>query len=224
MHHPRIAAQEVGEAFGGIRMEGASIAVGAGLPLGRLVAWAAEHGWSGLEELAGIPGTVGGALRGNAGAHGRAIGECVEWVRTFLPSGEEHLIGKLELDFEYRRCPCLGGKTIVEAGIRLRRADPARVTAAMAEKTAARDWMKGLRTAGSVFKNPPNGFAGRLIEQAGMKGAAVGGASVSPRHANVIVTEPGATASDVMALMDMARGAVRRTAGILLETEVIVME
>lgn len=219
-----VVARLGGDAFRGIRADGGLIAVGAGFPLGRLVAWSEENGWSGLEALAGIPGTVGGALCGNAGAHGVSIGDCVEWVRTFLPNGEEHLIGKLELDFEYRRCPCLRGKTIVEAGIRLRRAHPAVVALAVAERTSARDWMKGLRSAGSVFKNPPNDFAGRLIEQAGMKGAAVGGASVSPRHANVIVTEPGATASDVLALMEMACEAVQRTSGIRLESEIVVLE
>jgi len=219
-----VVARLGGEAFRGLRMKDGLVAAGAGAPLARLVAWAAENGWSGLEPLAGIPGTVGGALCGNAGAHGAAIGECVDWVRTFLPNGEEHRIGKLELDFEYRRCPCLRGKIVVEAGFRLRSAEPAGVAARVAEVVAARSWMKGLRSAGSVFKNPPNDFAGRLIEGAGMKGAAVGGASLSTRHANVMVTEAGATASDVLALMAAARDAVQRKNGVRLETEIVVME
>ena len=100
----------------------------------------------------------------------------------------------------------------------------ARVHKARAEFAGRREWSRGLRSAGSVFKNPPNQSAGRLIEEAGLKGVSIGGATISPAHANVITTTSAARASDVLALMDLARAAVRRRTGTALTPEVVVME
>ena len=200
------------------------VLAGAGLRLGELVARAAERGWSGLEFLAGIPGTVGGALRMNAGAAGGEIGRVVEWVRFLDPAGEQRLAKGSDLGFVYRDCPGLRDAFVVDAALRLERGRPEDIRGRVEEQLRKRDWMRGLRSAGSVFKNPGGETAGRLLEQAGLKGVRVGGAAICERHANVIVAGAGATASDVMALMELARSAVARLRGIVLELEVRCLE
>lgn len=123
----------------------------------------------------------------------------------------------------YRDCPYLRERILIEAGFDAVPAGPA----SMSERRdirQKRQWLKGLHSAGSVFKNPKGNLAGQLIERAGMKGAGIGGASVSRAHANVIVTETGACASDVMALVEKIRGEVASRFGVHLETEVEFLE
>jgi UDP-N-acetylmuramate--L-alanine ligase/UDP-N-acetylenolpyruvoylglucosamine reductase len=199
------------------------VRVGAAVPLARLTAWAAEKGLAGLEFLHGIPGTAGGAVRGNAGAWGHAIGERVAWLRVLASAGLKTLDASA-LDFGYRSCPALHWFPVLEAGLRVEPGARATIEAAMAAGDERRAWMRGLRCAGSVFKNPPGHAAGRLIEQAGLKGRAVGSARISERHANVIVAGPGACASDVLALIELTRRAVRDRTGINLELEVALLE
>ena len=212
-----------GRVFRDIREDGGLIVAGAGTPIGRLLAWLTRRGRSGLEFMEGIPGTLGGAARMNAGAWGAAIGERLVWVRCVDRDGTPRIVRRGELDPGYRHCGGLTQGVIVEAGMALDSASPADVEGKRVETAKRRAGQKAWRTrsAGSVFKNPPNDFAGRLIEQAGLKGAALGGARVSPAHANVIVTSPGARASDVKALMEMARAEVLRRFGIRLETEIV---
>jgi len=193
--------------------------------LARFVEWMATRGESGYEFLDGIPGTVGGAVRMNAGAWGREIGAHVRSVRCLSRDGSISVIAGKKLGFRYRDCQGLNDRIV--ADVLLAKGEPVGSEAVRARRVgiaAKRRWWKGLRCAGSIFKNPPGQFAGRLIEQPGFKGRCVGGASVSPRHANVIVTKQGALASDVRCLIETIRGDVQRRTGIRLETEVVFLE
>ncbi|MDI6775256.1 MAG: UDP-N-acetylmuramate--L-alanine ligase [Verrucomicrobiota bacterium] len=200
-----------------------TVVAGAGLSLAAFLDWLEARGWEGLEFLEGIPGTLGGALRMNAGAYGGEIGRSVLWIRCLNPDGTHCMIAVADLGFGYRACRALEGKVALEACFRFERGDAGAIRKLRLAIAARREWMNGLRSAGSAFKNPPGDYAGRLIEQAGLKGFAVGGASVSPRHANVIVTTDGATASDVGALMAIVRAEVSERFGIELEPEIVVM-
>ena len=135
------------------------------------------------------------------------------------------MISGKKLKFEYRRCLPLNNKIVTE--VTLEKGPPIaaeQIRKRRREVAAQRQWWKGLRCAGSVFKNPSRDFAGRLIERAGLKGFRVGGASVSKPHANVIVTDQGALASDVRCLIETIRGEVERKFEIPLETEVVFFE
>jgi UDP-N-acetylmuramate dehydrogenase len=161
----------------------------------------------------------------NAGAWGREIGARVRSARCLNRDGSACAITGKKLKFRYRGCDGLGDRIVVD--VLLAKGEPAGSEAVRARRVgiaAKRRWWKGLRCAGSIFKNPPGKSAGRLIEQAGFKGRRVGGASVSPRHANVIVTEQGALASDVRCLIETIRGDVQRQTGVELETEVVFLE
>ncbi len=214
-----------GAAFSGLRLVGpGQLSVGAGVSLAALTSWAAKHGYAGLEFLAGIPGTVGGALRMNAGAWGQAIGAKVLQVRCLNAAGEEQILLPPTLAFAYRQCPGLVGRIALEAVLALRPDDPAALSKRLAAIKRRRAWQKGLRSAGSAFRNPPGDFAGRLIEQAGLKGYRLGGARVSRRHANLIVTDKKATASDVGALLEIMRAAVADRSGVALIKEIVCLE
>ncbi len=204
--------------------EAGRMIAGAGAPLRVLTERAAGAGRAGLEFLTGIPGTVGGALRMNAGAWGREIGGAVEWVRCLEPDGSESVFGGRDLPFAYRECPALAGRIVLEAALATTDDAPEAIRGRMEDFSRRRAWLSGTRSAGSVFRNPAGDFAGRLMEQAGLKGLRVGGARVAERHANVIVTENGATASDVLALMEMARRKVRAASGIELVGEIAYLE
>ena len=219
-----VVARLGGADFRHLEARDGTVVAGAAVPLAELLGWAEERALSGVEFMEGIPGTVGGALRGNAGANGLALGDRVVWVRTLDQTGASATFTRNELDFAYRTCPRLLDRIVVEAAFALEKGDAALIRRARNEVAARRAWMKGLRSAGSIFKNPPGDHAGRLIEQAGMKGFTVGGARILDRHANVIVTEPGARASDVLALMEQVRDEVDRRFGVLLEPEIVGME
>ena len=218
-----VVARLTGAPFKTIRAEGTTVTVGAGTPLARLLAWTEEQALGGLEFLHHVPGTVGGAVHGNAGAWGRAIGERIVAVRVLARDGTEQRLAARDLDFTYRKCPSLRDLAIVEVSLRLDQAEPARLRTEKADVAGKRAWLQGLRSAGSVFKNPPGAAAGRLLEEAGLKGRRIGGAVVSALHANVIATETGATASDVLALLETARTAVRSRFNVELETELVLL-
>jgi len=219
-----IVARLTGEPFRRIAMHEGLVVAGAGTPLARLLGWSADQNLSGLEFLEAIPGTVGGAVRGNAGAWGKSIADVLAWVRFIDRDNRMCIVNRDALDYGYRSCPALRDQIIVEAAFRLPPGNPAAIGRERAELAQRRAWMKGLRTAGSIFKNPPGGYAGQLIEQAGLKGFTVGGASISLYHANVIVTDPGARASDVLAVLETARAEVKRQSGIWLETEIQILD
>ncbi len=219
-----VVARLSGAEFRKVEEREGMVVAGAGVSLAKLLAWTEEHARVGLEFLEGIPATVGGALRGNAGAFDHAIGDRVAWVRGFDRDGSPFTLSGDLLDFGYRRCPRLKDLIVVEAAFTLERGETVRIQKTRKELAAKRAWARGIHSAGSVFKNPPGDFAGRLIEQAGMKGFAIGHASVFQHHANIIVTEPGAKASDVLAVMELVREEVRRQFNVTLESELIIME
>ena len=207
-------------AFGGVRHEGNVLIAGAAASGKNLLDAAEEAGLEGLEWLEGIPGRVGGLVRMNAGAQGGEIAHTLAWVRVAEPDGRLVTLPREALDFVYRDCSSLGGKIVVEAAFGLKPGERSAIRGARTEFRAKREWMNGLRCAGSVFKNPPGSFAGRLIEEAGWKGRSLGGAQVSERHANVLTAGPGCRASDLLALIDLIRASVLRKSGIRLELEI----
>ena len=199
-----------------------TVAVGCGLPGAALLARLRDAGLSGLECMAGIPGTVGGWLAMNAGTRFGAVGDCVEEVVAYAPGGARTVARAAECGFGYRRCAFLAGKVAARVHLRLRRDDPAAIAARMADFRAKRFDFSGLRTAGSVFKNPEGTSAGRLLDEAGCKGLRVGGAFVSDRHANIVAAGDGATASDILALIGIMHDAVLERSGVDLEREIRV--
>lgn len=203
------------------------VTTGGGCLLAELLGWCRRHGLGGLEFLAGIPGSVGGAVRMNAGAFGHAVGEFLRSIVIIGGSGVPEEKKREELVLGYRDCT-LGDRgwdrvILISAGFRLEKSGSERITEKMQEYLARRKQGQPLNapSAGSFFKNPEGDYAGRLIESAGCKGARVGGALVSPVHANFIVNDSGeATATDILALKDRVQEKVRERTGILLEPEV----
>jgi UDP-N-acetylmuramate--L-alanine ligase/UDP-N-acetylenolpyruvoylglucosamine reductase len=218
-----IALRLSAAAFATLRIEGATVTVGPACPAARLADAAEKAGLTGLEWLEGIPGRLGGLLRMNAGAYDGDIGRCVAWMKVAEVDGTVHRLTREELVFSYRRCPSLENRIVLEAGLVLAKGDPALIRARREEIKGKRGWMKGLHSAGSVFKNPPDMFAGQLIEEAGWKGKALGGARALERHANILVAEPGCQASDLLALLELIRDSVRRRSGVSLEPEVAIL-
>lgn len=206
-------------------IEDTAVRAGAGTSLPTLARRVAARGLSGLEFGVGIPGTLGGALVMNAGAGEGEMSRVVRWVEVLEPDG----VARLEPDalaYGYRRSSLQGRRAaILEAGLELRRDDPGAIAARMQKHLdhRARTQPIGTANAGSVFKNPPGDYAGRLLEAAGAKGLAVGDAHVSMEHANFIVNRGTATASDVLALIDLLRERVEQRFGVRLELEVEVL-
>jgi UDP-N-acetylmuramate dehydrogenase len=206
-----------------IRSQGPVLAVGAGTSLEHLLSFCEREGLSGLEGLCGIPGSVGGAIKGNAGAWGYEIGDRVEYLIIYNAQGKRER--REELNFSYRRGPLREGEVIWEVGIRLFEGDPqeirerTRFLRLERKKTQPLDFP----SAGCVFKNPPKGPpAGYLIDKAGFKGQRRGGAMVSPLHANFILNVGDATFSDVMGLIEEIRERVFKLFNVELELEVEV--
>jgi UDP-N-acetylmuramate dehydrogenase len=218
-----LAILRLGGEFAEFAVEGDRIKAGAAVPLGRLVRAAMEAGLAGLEQAWHIPGTLGGALIGNAGIPGWEIGDVVEWVEAFDRAGRKRRFAASDLKFGYRQSN-LAGEVVARASLALEIEDPGRIADRIEQTRALRNRQpRGARSAGCIFKNPPGDAAGRLIDAAGLKGLRRGGAVVSPDHANFIVAESGATGKDVLALIDEIRHGVREKFGIELETEVRIL-
>jgi len=205
-----------------VAVEGRIVTAGGGAVLGGVCAAAARAGLSGLEPISGIPSSIGGAVRINAGAYGGEIFDVLESVRLITRSGVRREVAAGEISHKYRWTALIETQEIVSlATLRLTPAP----REAIEEKTRSvtekrRGALPSEPNAGSVFKNPPGDYAGRLIEACGLKGAREGGAEVSPRHANVIVNRAGATSKDVLALTRRMRDSVRDEFGITLVPEV----
>lgn len=203
---------------------GGTVRAGGGLPLMTLIREAARRGLGGLEAMAGIPGTLGGGVAMNAGAGGQDIGSVVRSVTLAGPTGEERW-GRERLRFAYRRSNLPGDRVLVAAELQLHEVEAALLEEAIAARIRHRREAQGVGApnAGSVFKNPSGDQAWRLIDAAGLRGLTVGGARVSERHANFIVNAGGATARDILELIDRVREAVRRQSGTELEPEVRIV-
>ncbi len=205
---------------GGLRAE-------AGVSHHRLTRFCVERGLSGLEFGAGIPGTVGGWAAMNAGIGTREVKDALRALEVMRPDGDAvEWLGRETLIFRYRGLEGpQPGAVIVSVLFAVSHSTPEAVQAHVDRLLARRAETQplDLPSCGSVFKNPPGDFAGRLIEAAGLKGERIGGAEISRVHANFIVTRPGARAADVLALIERARDAVRARSGIELETEVRIV-
>lgn len=204
--------------------EAVRVVAGAGLPTARLAAHVAEAGLSGLEFACAIPGSVGGSVAMNSGAHGSCIAEVVDFVQLTGPGGSAWTPAE-DLEWTYRECRLPEDAVVTAVGFRLTPLDSAQILAVQRGllQTRRRTQPRGMRSFGSTFKNPPGDSAGRLLDAAGLKGVRRGGAQVSPVHANFITNLGDATAADVMALMGMMRDSVLSRTGIRLEPEVRVI-
>lgn len=195
-----------------------------GVPLMTLIRESVTRGLAGLEALAGIPGTVGGSVAMNAGAAGREMADVVREVVLAGPQGEELWLPE-RLHFAYRRSDIPGDRVVAAATLQLQAADPARLEEDIRRRLQQRQSSQrvGAPNAGSVFKNPPGQQAWRLIDAAGLRGTVVGGAQVAEQHANFIVNRGGATARDILALIDLVRQRVLVHSGIEIEPEVRIV-
>ncbi len=216
-----LAVQERGPDF-------ALVNAGAGCALGKLVSWCGGQGLAGLEFLVGIPGSVGGAVRMNAGAWGQETGTWLAAVELLDKEGNIRQIAAADLRLSYRNLALADGELngiITAAWFRLHieQAENIRSRCAVYLKKRKGKQPAGVASAGSFFKNPPGDFAGRLIEAAGLKGARCGGAMISPVHANFLVNTGGATAADILALAEQAQAEVLARFGIRLEPEVKII-
>lgn len=203
----------------------AVVSADAGAGLAKLVSFAAEHGLTGIEFAAGIPGTVGGALCMNAGTAQGEIGDVVDSVTLIGPAGDLLVRHHDEMRFGYRTANVPAGHIVLDTKIILRHGDAGKIKAQvkqlLEQRKERQPW--GLPSAGSVFKNPMDEAAGKLIESAGLKGLTIGGAQVSDRHANFIVNQGKARAADVLALMDAIRDKVLEMHRIRLEPEIKII-
>jgi len=212
----------LGDGFNRIAIDDVRVTAGAGVDFGALVETVVERGLEGLEFGEGIPGTVGGGLVMNAGAFGGEIARVVRLVHGVTEAGEALALTPKEVNFAYRRTNLPAHFVITRVDFELRHGDREALRARVLEvrrKRAARQ-PRGVPNAGSIFKNPPGNFAGRLLETAGMKGHRIGDAAFSEQHANFIVNLGNARARDVHALIETARAKVKASSGVLLETEV----
>ncbi|MBI5606411.1 MAG: UDP-N-acetylmuramate dehydrogenase [Deltaproteobacteria bacterium] len=196
--------------------------VEAGAPLSKLVRWGIRNGLQGLEFLAGIPGSVGGAWAMNAGSYGKEIKDLTVFLNILASGGRVIRKRKKQLFFGYRILKLEPGEIILSGGLQVSRGNSEAI-----RQEARRLWSQrrstqplGQPSCGSVFKNPPEAFAGQLIEKAGLKGVERGQARISEQHANFIVNQGGARAKEVLYLMNLIRTRVRKQFGILLEPEV----
>ncbi len=205
-----------------VSVEPPLVRAGGGASLMSLAVTARNSGLSGTEGLSGIPSSVGGAVRINAGAYGTEIFDLLEDVTLVTRAGEVRVVPAAAIPHGYRwSALCDGDDVVARATLRLAPASREEADARLADVREKRK--RALPTepnAGSVFRNPPGDHAGRLLEACGLKGERVGGAVVSERHANVIVNAGGATAADVRALMERMRAAVRERFGVDLVPEV----
>ncbi|MCX7887958.1 MAG: UDP-N-acetylmuramate--L-alanine ligase, partial [Verrucomicrobiae bacterium] len=213
-----------GPEFARIEVCGERIVARCGARLKLVVREACKHEVGGLEFLYGIPGSLGGALRMNAGAMGRELFEVVERVRYMSYCGEVGEEDARCLRVTYRGCPLFQNHIALSAVLRGRRSPRGQIEAVIREFEQRRAATQPSQpSAGCVFKNPPGMPAGRLIDELGLKGVRIGGARISEKHANFIVNDGQATASDVLRLMELVCERVRRERGIELEPEVMIL-
>ncbi len=202
-----------------------SILAGAGLRLHKLVEYCTEKGLAGVEFMAGIPGTLGGAVAMNAGSWGKEIGEVISEVAVLTAGGIVETRDRLSLAFTYRELDLPPGAIILNVKLGLRFDKPAVIKKRVASylKQRKERFPLDMPSAGSIFKNPEGGYAGRLIDAAGLKEKAIGGAMISPKHANFFVNTGKSSASDIVALMDLATVKVKEVFNIQLIPEIKVV-
>ena len=210
-------------AFKSAEISGTTVNAGAGKDVQKLVLECAHAGLSGLECLAGIPGSVGGEIKMNAGGAFGDIGSAVQTVTVMDTNGKVFTRTRDDLVFEYRKSN-ISAKFILSATFGLTQDDPQRVANKVKEIWMYKKNSQPLadHSAGCIFKNPRGLSAGALIDQSGLKGTVVGGAEVSTKHANFITARKGSKASDVLTLIEQVRGKVHEKFDVKLETEVVI--
>ncbi len=196
--------------------------VGAAYAVTQLVREAARKGYAGLEFAEGIPGSVGGALYMNAGAYGSEFEKVVDQVESMSRQGQPIRLSRVEMTFSYRYSHLPPGTVVTRVRMQLHKAESVEVSTKLRELVTRRKSSQpsGYPNSGSMFRNPPGDYAGRLIEAAGLKGKRIGQCQISERHANFIVNLGGAKAADVFQLTELARAEVRRQFGVELVLEV----
>lgn len=210
----------------GIEVNGHSIRALAGTGLAQLCETAASHGLTGVEHLAGIPGTLGGALVMNAGAWEHSISKAVREVSVADRQGELQTLRGDELGFGYRQSALQDGERVVlEAVLELGAGDERAIRDRMLELAEMRCERQPVsaKSAGSTFERPPDDYAGRLIEAAGLKGHSIGGAQVSSKHANFLINAGNATAQDMLRLIRYVQEQVEQQSGVSLQAEVRIV-
>ncbi|MBP5311613.1 MAG: UDP-N-acetylmuramate dehydrogenase [Clostridia bacterium] len=218
---------KIGKGFSDFSVDGLVVKAGAGMTLAALAKRAGDASVSGFEELSGIPGTVGGAVRMNAGAYGVSVSDLLVSV-TYFDGEKLKTISDDEADLSYRHsifCD-IKNAVIVEAVFEGRCFRPKEeIAAAQAEYNERRRNSQPLDfpSAGSTFKRPASGYASRLIDECGLKGCRVGGAEVSQKHAGFVINTGGATACDVLALMEKVEATVLEKTGVELEPEIVIV-
>lgn len=215
--------------FKRVEINGNIVTAGAGADLAKLVLQTAKAGLAGIECLAGVPASIGGAVRMNAGGRFGDIGRSVRRVKVMDTSGHVYYRDREDLAFSYRKSSIVA-KFILEVELELTPDDPETLMQEVKRIFLLKSESQPLgdHSAGCAFKNPPPGpdgqprSAGRLLDQAGLKGYRVGGAEVSPQHANFTVAHPGCKATDILAVLDHAQKVVLEKFGVKLEREVVV--
>lgn len=208
-------------AFAQVTVDGTTVRAGAGALLSHVIAEAVRAGLAGFENLAGIPGTIGGAIHGNAGGRHGEIGPLVISATLIDSHGQTVTRTREELAFSYRQSG-IDDLLVLDVTFQLHKDDPDQIADRLRKLWITKKASQPLssQSAGCIFKNPRGLSAGELIEQAGLKGTRIGGAEVSDRHANFIVTHPGCTSADILRLMDLIRTKVSGQFGVPLEPEV----
>lgn len=202
------------------------IRAGAALSLQKLVNYCVRHHFTGMEEGAGIPASIGGAVAMNAGVPGWEFGDYVTRIEGLTADNQRHALMPSDFQFEYRRGNLPPGFVVTHVTIRVKKGDPETIKARVGRIMQIRKSRQPLQypNCGSVFKNPPGDYAGRLIETCGLKGYRIGGALISEKHANFIINPSGeASAADVLHLIDLAQETVWSHHHVQLETEVQII-
>ena len=212
----------MGKRMAEIEIDGDDVSAGAGAGDVAVSAAARDAGVAGLEFLSGIPGTIGGALRMNAGAYGREMKDIVVECKALDPAGELHKLKPADLGFEYRHCGLPEDWIFTSAVMRGTRDDKAKIAERMAEIRRQREESQPLRTrtGGSTFANPPGHKAWKLIDEAGLRGFKLGGAMVSEKHTNFLINTGDASAADIENLGEEIRRRVKAKSGVTLEWEI----
>jgi UDP-N-acetylmuramate dehydrogenase len=212
----------LGPAFEAVTVAGTTVTAGGATPLPVLARRTAAAGLTGLEWAVGVPGTVGGGVRMNAGGHGSDMAATLRSIHVFeLRTGDHGPVAAADLGLGYRRSTIGASAVVLEAEFDLAVGDAERASAEVAEIVRwRREHQPGGQNAGSVFTNPPGDAAGRLVELAGCRGLRFGSAQVSPKHANFIQADPGGSADDVLTLIDLVGRRVAATSGVTLQPEV----
>jgi len=209
--------------FSRITVDGGTVRAGSGAVLSSVISESVKAGLAGLDVLVGIPGTVGGALHGNAGGRSGDIGQFVSSVTVLTVKGEKCVRSEDELSFAYRTSS-VNELAILEGEFQLKEDDPDEIARRMRKLWIMKKATQPLasQSAGCIFRNPRGLSAGALIEQSGLKGTKIGGVEISDRHANFFVTGPDATSSDVLRLVDLVKSTVAEQFGVELELELQV--